>query len=134
MVKRLKQQKREERVGEMEETHNNGSAKENENEKEEMKHSTEKGLDAGFSKIFLQGPNGCKPLVCSSLVLDTYCQWEHPGEACVPYNPSCCSMYSYEKLLLGGGKLSQLFFLDLFLWKVLSLERHRPLKMTGYTQ
>lgn len=64
----------------MEETHSNGSAKEKENEKKEIKHSTEKGLDAGFSKIFLQSAHGCKPLVCSSVVLDTYCQWEQLGE------------------------------------------------------
>lgn len=57
--------------------------------------------------------------------------------ASVPHNPSGCSMvpmYCYEELLLGGGKLRQFFFLDLFLWKVLSPERHRPVKMTGYTQ
>lgn len=37
----------------MEETQSNGSAIEKENEKEEIKHSTKKGLDAGFKKIFL---------------------------------------------------------------------------------
>lgn len=36
----------------MEETHSNGSATEKENEKEEIKHSTKKGLDAGFIRSF----------------------------------------------------------------------------------
>lgn len=135
--KRQEQERREERVEEMEETPSNRLAKEKENEKEEIKHSTEKGLDAGFIKIFLQSPQGCKPLVCSSLVLDTYCQWEPQGEPlshtalhAAPW--SLCT--AGKNLMLGGGKLSQLFFLDLFLWKVLSLERQRPVKMTGYAQ
>lgn len=42
--------------------------------------NTVQKLDAGFSKIFLQSPHGCKPLMCSSLVRDTYCKWEHLEE------------------------------------------------------
>lgn len=82
----------------MEETHSNGLAKDN--EKEEIKHSTEKGLDAGFSKIFLQSAHGCKPLLCSSVVLDTYCQWEQPGSLC----PTQPFMLLHEQLLCTAMK------------------------------
>lgn len=61
----------------MEETCGEGWAEEKENAKEQIKHGTNKGLAAGFNKIFLQNPHGWKPLPCSGLVLDTYCLWEH---------------------------------------------------------
>lgn len=108
--------------------------------KEETKHGTKKGLDAGFSKTFPQFSHGCKPLVCPSLVLDAYHQWEHPHPGSLP-GSRCPALpaHGHERLAPGGGKRNHsviffFFFSICFAGEVLFLERRGPVKMAGCTQ